>query len=46
MSSKKITIKDGQSNNEIELPVLDSIQNLNNLLRMKFENAFIELFIL
>ena len=25
MTDKKITIKDGQSNNEIELPVLDSI---------------------
>jgi citrate synthase len=29
MSSKKITIKDGQSNNEIELPVLDSILGPN-----------------
>ena len=29
MTSKKITIKDGQSNNEIELPVLDSILGPN-----------------
>jgi len=25
MTNKKITIKDGQTNNEIDLPVLDSI---------------------